>query len=137
MDEFVLVVTADRHQVVALADVVHDRPAVGPLAHQVADEDDEIFGVRVQRLHQAAQFVDAAVDVADDVDVVPQRGVDPPVPRGDRAVEVVRRERRPAVAVRGLGGAVGGGPGVHTSLVERALVNGCYDHSVPILATIC
>ena len=92
------------------------------------DEDDQVVGSRAEHVQQVAQFVDTAVDVADDVDVLERPGVEPPVQRRDVVTDA--HGRRHLLAVGHPVDGVGGAHRFHTRIPGAAAKMGCYDGSI-------
>jgi hypothetical protein len=68
VDQLLLVVATDAHQIRTTRDQVDDRLRVGTLADEIADEDHKIVRIDGERIQQRAQPRVAAMDVPHDGD---------------------------------------------------------------------
>lgn len=130
-----LVVAEHRDGVLGGADELDDGRAVGPLPDEVADEHEQVVRIRVERRDQAIEFRGAAVDVADDVDRLSGRRVDPAVAGRDRVVEVGVAHPPRANGRRTIPTARVGGAGFHGRREAPVGIRSCYDQPVPDSST--
>jgi|GEM_PF-3622160 len=92
VDDLLLVVPPDRHHVLCRADTVDDGLAVRALSDEVADEQYEVVLGNRKFIKHPFEFVDAAVDITDDVDVRPVTRVNADVFFLDRGRELDGRQ---------------------------------------------